>query len=232
METLLEKPETELEQKSVESQEQEISPEMRERFEDVLKDAITKHYMDFEDQASWGEIHKHWESWSLWKKMSIVEGRKSWIVMKQEGELFNKFITDKIRTYLESGSEGLGYSEYKLLHIYAGLNGTVDYKIYAEMLGHKTVWGDNDGSSMHELLQLIGESKDEAAVGSVINYINHVVSPEYKRKQWLEADLGNASRTLVALVGKDQAVALLEELAEKDSTLSGWLHEKIGRAHV
>ncbi len=222
METLLEKPEI----KQPEFQEQEISPEKRAQFEDVLKDVIAKHGMFFKDQASWGEIHKHWKSWSFWTKKGFVEARKYWIVMKQEGELFNKFITDKIQAYLEGDLESLGYRGYSLLYVYAGLNGTVDYKFYAKMLGHKAVWGDNDGSSMHELLNLIGESKDEAAVRSVIDYINHVVSPEYKRKPWIESDLGYATSTLFKILGKTGVFVLLEELAEKDQTLKGWVEKK------
>lgn len=223
METVLEKPETEPEQKSVESQEQELSPEKRALFEDVLKDVTVTHTLSFEDQASWGEIHKHWKSWSFYKKKDLVEARKYWIVMKQEGESFNNFLTEKIRTDL---SQGPSYDIYQLVHVYAGLNGTVDYKFYAEMLDHKSVWTDGDGSTMHRLVEFIGESRNEAAVESIANYINHVVSPEYKRKPWLESDLGHATSALVKILGKTGALVQLAELAEKDQTLKGWIEKK------
>ena len=173
METLLEKPEIQ----PSEPKEQEISPEMRGHFESLIKDSAS-HYLTFDKLANWSKFYHEWEKDELEFKKSFLEARKIWVKMKEGDINFREFFKDKIRNDLDSK----GHEAYRYLEIYKALYGVDDYKFLGEILSHEVVWQNQDGSLIHNLLKAMGEAKSQDSVAAIIKYIDHVISPDYKRK--------------------------------------------------
>jgi len=204
-----------------ESEKQEITPETEKGF-NLLLEETSKHYYDFGRQINWKEFQGHWNGAHFGQKKGMLEARELWFKMKQEGESFRNFFANKIRKDLDS--QGDIYELYKYLITYPSLGGD-DSKFFAEVLDHKAVWSNPDGSSMHTLLGYLSSYKTQESADAVIRYIEHAVSPEYKRKDLLEGDLDSATGTLSNILGKDKASSILEELAEEDTTLNGWFEK-------
>ncbi|MDP3792193.1 MAG: hypothetical protein Q8Q89_00475 [bacterium] len=216
METLLKKPEV----KPTEPQGQELSPEMREHFDSLIKEG-TNHYWTFDKLGNWSKFYHGWESDSLEFKKSFLEARKIWVKMKEGDASFREFFKDKIRDDLNAKAR----EAYSYFTIYQALYGVEDYKFLGEMLDHRAVWSDSDGSLMHKLLQAMGESKSQDSIASIIKYIDHVISSEYKRKAQIAGDLGNAVSAMTNIIGEDKTSEMLESIAESDNTLKGWLEK-------
>src|SRR3989344_9397035 len=91
METLLGKTEV----KSTGPQEQELSPEMRDRFNSLMLEA-NENYWVFGGQVNWKEFQEKWIGQPPMSKKSALEARRTWLEMKKEGNNFEKFIINKI----------------------------------------------------------------------------------------------------------------------------------------
>lgn len=216
-EALLEK----LEIESSEAQEQGLSPEMRERFKFLIKEGAG-HYWMFDRLGNWSKFYHGWEGDGLAFKKIFLEARKIWVQMKEGDKEFEEFLKDMIREDLVSKK---GHEVYRYFQIYQSLYGVGDYKFLSEILDHRAVWTDQDGSLMHNILEAMGGSKSQDCVATIIKYIDHVLSLEYKRKSHMDSDLDNAISVIINIIGADKTCDILDSLAEGDNTLKGWLEK-------
>ncbi|OGM97096.1 MAG: hypothetical protein A3B86_03105 [Candidatus Yanofskybacteria bacterium RIFCSPHIGHO2_02_FULL_38_22b] len=223
MEGLREKPKI----TPIESSGQELSPEMREHFDSLIKEA-SSHYWTFDKLGNWSKFYHDWEENNLAFKKTFLEVRKIWVKMKEGDTNFKEFFKDKIRDDLNAKA----YEAYRYFTLYQDLYGVGDYKFLSEILDHEAVWTNSDGSLMHNLLQAMGESKSQDCVATIIKYIDHVLSPEYKRKSHIDSDLDNAISAMINIIGADKTCDILDSLAEADNTLKGWLEKNKIKAKI
>src|SRR3989344_508084 len=223
MEGLREKPKI----TPIESSGQELSPEMREHFDSLIKEA-SSHYWTFDKLGNWSKFYHDWEENNLAFKKTFLEVRKIWVKMKEGDTNFKEFFKDKIRDDLNAKA----YEAYRYFTLYQDLYGVGDYKFLSEILDHEAVWTNSDGSLMHNLLQAMGESKSQDCVATIIKYIDHVLSPEYKRKSHIDSDLDNAISAMINIIGEDKTCDILDSLAEADNTLKGWLEKNKIKAKI
>src|SRR3989344_9282597 len=211
----------------IESQGQEISPEMREHFDSLIKEG-TGYYWTFDKLGNWSRFYHDWEEDGLAFKKTFLEARKIWVKMKEGDSSFKEFFKDKIRDDLNAKV----HEAYRYFTLYQTLYGVGDYKFLGEILNHEAIWTDSDGSLIHNLLQAMGESKSQDCVATIIKYMDHVLSPEYKRKSHIDSDLDNAISAMINIIGEDKTCDILDSLAEADNTLKGWLEKNKIKAKI
>ena len=215
METVLEKPEI----KQPESQEQEISPGMREHFESLIEDIGILGLTNLIKQGKLELLMQEWQNsdFNLEYKKTLLEQRKKWFSMKKEGQLLQEFLKNKIENSDDSGEL------FRLLYIYISLGHPDTAKFFSNLLDRPVIWNCDDGSNVHTILTFLQARGGPEDVEAIVRYINNILLPGYKRANHLDYDLYPAFTALKSILG--DASELLKSLAEKDKTFKGWFEK-------
>ena len=206
----------------------ELTPEEIERFEKILPKTTYSmfSFSSFNRMRIWKSFKSLFDNVNFEYKMELLKTRQDWFEMKKGGNAFEKFLEDKIRELLNNQtSDDSGYSTYRLFLVYEGLDYKNSVDFSSEILDQKRVWADGDGSMIHEILSFFRASQDPKAKDAIIRYIEHALSEDYNRKNFLSSDLTGAAYALKDVLG-ESAKDVFEELAEKDKTFAGWFEKK------
>jgi len=188
----------------------------KETFEFVTPWEYQHSYKDF--QSRWSEHH------TLESKKHMLEIRRRWIEMKQAGGAFEKFFEYKLKELLDHNDTS---GVYRYLFAYMALGYENAPVFCGEVLGHKSVWANADGSTLGRIFQFLGKTKDPKAAEAILQFINHVTSKEYERtrKEHQTHDLEEAARVLQEVLG-EKTEEVLQALADEDTTFAGWFEKR------
>ncbi|MBI4992051.1 MAG: hypothetical protein HZB99_02430 [Candidatus Harrisonbacteria bacterium] len=203
-----------------------LSPEEIGKFEFLVADSL--HYpvsVKLEKQSNFDSFLASWSHSNIYGAGKLLEARRLWFEMKKSGAAFETFFEDKIKKIADQGSEASYYSLCEHIRIYKSLGYKNAPVTLGGLLNHKTVWAGADGSAQHVILEFFASQKDPAVTEAITRFIKNATSEEYKRKVFLDGDLGEAARALKSVLG-DGAKEILETLANEDQTFSGWFEKR------
>ncbi len=204
------------------SEEVSFTPEEIQRFSGYLehiKKSIwfdTNHFKDYETfLQSYGNADD-------WQRQAMLRDREVWVEMKSGGERFRQFFEQEVKKTLR---EKLG-SVYHYVEAYSSLGYPQAANFLSNIMNHPSVWHDKDGSTQHTIVSFLENIQSPATIPALLEHINIILSPEYGRPAFISSDLSYCAVALAKITGKEEALALLQDLANKDQTFNGWFKKQ------
>lgn len=158
-------------------------------------------------QLKWEQDHDNYGA-----RENLFEARKVWVEMKKGGKEFVDALERRISDALEKDPS----LAYHLIMAHRTLKTEKENAFYATLLANPMVWNSGDSSIAGKICKYLSESRDPVVVPAVVEYIEHICSPEYARLLHRVNDLGRAVNVLMNVLGAE-AISLLDAQAEKDS---------------
>lgn len=155
---------------------------------------------------------------------AIVNERKLWLEIKEQGKEFQSFLEESINA--ATVEDSFNYDKaFGLLNAYYALGYADSADFINSLIVKKTIWNNHDGSIVHGLIEQLPKVGNSQSVRILLDYLENIGDAQYNRIDNLQSDYLEATVALIGMTSADSAKIVLEPIAEKSQSFRYFLEK-------